>query len=401
MASTKKLATSAVTAGIRNTAPATMPSPAAIATIHSRMFTGVWAPGPAWISIQAPPRSTSATSPRSIPMPSTMSSTMASAIDLMSSARNGGDAIWARAWIAASSIRESPQSGRPGYGCGALRSIQRDGLETRREIGPVDLLVIETTLERRLHHGEIWRNVEIARRVQRGMPDLENLPARRAALHPRDLGQDRVAHELEGLGDQRRADQPGRIAGTERDHAPAPALRHRQGHQIAQQIRDVLHVVIEADARHRIGAHARAILRRELCRPAHPGVACEIFRQRSGDHALAHVGLDQHMRLALARRAALDRPDVERGMRPGRLRQVLDDAGDSVVAFDQQHVAGSERRAQPVGIAGRERLVAGQRLFQIARDRSAKTVEHPAHGLAVPRSGVPFWLPDAKFHASN
>ena len=106
MASTKKLATSAVTAGIRNTAPATMPSPAAIATIHSRMFTGVWAPGPAWISIQAPPRSTSATSPRSIPMPSTMSSTMASAIDLMSSARNGGDAIWARAWITASSMRD-------------------------------------------------------------------------------------------------------------------------------------------------------------------------------------------------------------------------------------------------------------------------------------------------------
>src|SRR5260370_42244469 len=48
-------------------------------------------------------------------MPSTMMSTIASAIDLMSSTRNGGDAIWARALIAASSIGESPQSGQPGY----------------------------------------------------------------------------------------------------------------------------------------------------------------------------------------------------------------------------------------------------------------------------------------------
>src|SRR5229473_117654 len=293
MASTKKLATSAVTAGIRNTAPAMMPSPAAIATIHSKMATGVWAPGPAWISIQAPPRSTSATSPRSIPMPSTMMSTMASAIDLTSSARNGGDPIWASALIAASSMRNlrngnavpglrfapSGLQGRrisagcgafavarpsgPAHRCGGLRPIQHDGLETRRQIGPVNLLVIEPALERRFHHGEIRRNIEVARRVERGMPDLENLPARRAALDPRDLGQDRVAHELERLG----------------DHAPAPALRHRQGHQIAQQIRDVLHVVIEPDAGHRIGAHARAILRREPHRPAHPGVACEIFRQ--------------------------------------------------------------------------------------------------------------------------
>src|ERR1700680_2134872 len=92
------------------------------------------------------------------------------------------------------------------------------------------------------------------------------------------------------------------------------------------------------------------------------------------------------MRLALARGAPLDRPDVERGMRPGRLRQVLDDAGNAVVAFDQQHVARPERRAQPIGVARRERLVAAQRLFQITCDRTAETVEHPAHGGPVPSS---------------
>src|SRR5262249_30143126 len=261
-------------------APAMMPSPAAIATIHSSTLTAECAFGPTWISIQAPACSTSATSPRSTPTPSAMISTIASAIDLTSSARNGGEAIWASALVAASSISEPPPtcgkpvarlgqravlrnpgpspdyaSLHPGYqrtvisaGGGAalrrpgrrrdrrrLRVFDRDRIGAR-QIGPVHLFVIEAALECRFDHGEIRRNVEIARRVERGMPDLENLPARRAALDAGDLGQDRIAHELESLGDQSRADQPGRVAGSERDHPPAPAPRHRQRHQIAQQV---------------------------------------------------------------------------------------------------------------------------------------------------------------------
>ena len=48
-------------------------------------------------------------------------------------------------------------------------------------------------------------------------------------------------------------------------------------------------------------------------------------------------------------------------MRPGRLGEIFDDAGDVVVAFDQQHVAGLRASAQRVGIARRERLVAAAR----------------------------------------
>src|SRR5260370_6190185 len=107
------------------------------------------------------------------------------------------------------------------------------------------------------------------------------------------------------------------------------------------------------------------------------------------------------MRLALARRATLDRPDVERGMRPGRWRQILDDPGDAVVAFDQQHVAGPQRRAQPVGIARRERLVAAQRLFQIACDHTAEPVEHPAHGGPVPSSRRSGWVTGCEISRFN
>ena len=71
------------------------------------------------------------------------------------------------------------------------------------------------------------------------------LPAARL----RDLGQDRIAHGAERLRDQRRADQPRRIARAERDQAPAPALRHRQRQQIAHQVDDVLQIVGKADAR--------------------------------------------------------------------------------------------------------------------------------------------------------
>ena len=54
-------------------------------------------------------------------------------------------------------------------------------------------------------------------------------------------------------------------------------------------------------------------------------------------------------------------------------------AGDVVVAFDQQYVAGSQRRAQRFGIGRRERLIAVHRLFQIVRQKAPNPIDHPAH----------------------
>jgi hypothetical protein len=58
------------------------------------------------------------------------------------------------------------------------------------------------------------------------------------------------------------------------------------------------------------------------------------------------------MRLAVGFVGAVDRADVKRAMRPGGLRQVFDDAGDAVVAFDQQNVARLDDAAQMLGVAG-------------------------------------------------
>ena len=208
------------------------------------------------------------------------------------------------------------------------------------QIGPLQRLVIEALADGRLDHVEIRRNVEVARAIQRGVADLQNLLPRLPAARERDLGQDRIAHGGERIRDQRRADEPRRIARAERDHAPAPALRHRQRQQIAQQVDDILEIVGEADALDGIGAHRRAVVRGQADRPADAGVKAEIFRQRRRHHAFADIGLDQDVRLAVGGDAAGDRPDIERRMRPGRLGQIFDDAGNVVVALDQEHVAG-------------------------------------------------------------
>ena len=72
-------------------------------------------------------------------------------------------------------------------------------------------------------------------------------------------------------------------------------------------------------------------------------------------------------------------------MRPGRLRQVFDDAGNAVVAFDQQHVAGLDDAAQMLGITGRERLIARDFLLEVARNQLANRIEHYAHDIPLER----------------
>ena len=171
--------------------------------------------------------------------------------------------------------------------------------------------------------------------------------------------------------------------GAERHHAPAPALRHRQRKQVAQQVEDVLDVIVEADALGRIGADAGAVVLGEPDRTADAGVEAGVFRQRRADHALAQHRLDQHQRLAVRGLPLADRADIERGVRPGGLGQVLDDAGNVIVAFDQQHIARPERGAQRIRIARRERLVALFRALQIVGNSLPDATEHPVHDTRV------------------
>src|SRR5262249_19002803 len=120
-------------------------------------------------------------------------------------------------------------------------------------------------------------------------------------------------------------------------------------------------------------------------RAADAGVIAEIFRQRRRDHAVADIGLDQHMRLAVVLLRAVDWPDIERGMGPGGLGQVLDDAGNAVVAFDEQDVARLDDAAQIFRIARRERLIARYLLLEIAGKQLADPIEHYAHNSTSPR----------------
>jgi hypothetical protein len=85
------------------------------------------------------------------------------------------------------------------------------------------------------------------------------------------------------------------------------------------------------------------------------------------------------MRLAVGLASAIDRADIERAVRPGGLREVFDDAGDAVVALDEQDIAGLDDTAQMFGVAGGERLIARDFLLQVARNQLADSVEHYAH----------------------
>ncbi|ODM82993.1 hypothetical protein A6452_18650 [Bradyrhizobium elkanii] len=254
-------------------------------------------------------------------------------------------------------------------------------LERLLLVGPVQGRVVETVHDGGFDDFEIGRDVEVARHVERGIADMQDLAARLAAGGARDLGQDRIAHGVERLRDQRRADDLGRIAGAERDHAAAPALRDRQRKQIAREIDDVFGVVAEADAVDGVAAHRGAVLERQSDRTAEAGVVGEIFRQRRGGHALADIGLDQHMLFAVRLERAVDRSDKQRGVRPGRLREVFDDAGNPVVAFDQQHIAGLHDAPQMVRVARRERLVTGNFFLKVPRDPFTDGIEHYAHGF--------------------
>ena len=87
-------------------------------------------------------------------------------------------------------------------------------------------------------------------------------------------------------------------------------------------------IVLQPDALDGVIADRLAVRLRKPDRPADAGVKRIIGRQRHADDAGVQIGLHEIARLA-RRRAAAVGSDIERGVRPGGLRQVLDDAGDT------------------------------------------------------------------------
>ena len=130
---------------------------------------------------------------------------------------------------------------------------------------------------------------------------------------------------LEGFGDQRRADRARRIARAEGDQAAAPAHRYRRRrHEIAQQVEDVLHVVLQAEAfdTMKLMTVSRSSGDRPLARQM------RVLKARYFDSGAATQPSPRLTSIRAAapavRRASQHVADVERRMRPGRLRQILD-----------------------------------------------------------------------------
>src|SRR5271156_4167097 len=115
------------------------------------------------------------------------------------------------------------------------------------------------------------RDVEIARGIERGIARLGRVPLRRS--------QNGEAHPLERLRDQRRANDPLRVARAEPRRASAPLSADRQRQKVAGEIDDVLDVVCETYAADDVAANELAVALRQSDRAADARSKASVFRQ--------------------------------------------------------------------------------------------------------------------------
>src|SRR5262249_44917667 len=147
-----------------------------------------------------------------------------------------------------------------------------------RHVRPCHRLIVEAAHDGWLHDLKIRGNIEIAGRIEGRMANLQDFLPSRLAFNARYFRQNWVTHLFKGLRDQCGADYPGWMPRTESNHAPPPTLRDRQWKQIAQQVKDVLEIVVETYPLSRVGADARPVLIVELDRTANARMERRIFR---------------------------------------------------------------------------------------------------------------------------
>ncbi len=257
-----------------------------------------------------------------------------------------------------------------------------DGTLRGVAVVPGELSVVEPVADRWLDDLEIGRQIEIARREQRMVPDVEHLAPRRVSRVGAPFGQDRIAHLLERLGNQRRADGARRIARSKCQHPPPPALRHRGlGQKIACKVDDVLQIIGLADAGAHEGNNPVAVVIGKPGRPADTHVQVAIFGQRDVADAKADVCLDQVAAIRIAHE--------ECRMGPGRHRKILDRRRDAAVAFDQKDIRRLQASAQKIGRDHLERHIAVRLFFKISRKCATQRFRDAVHLVAFPRSRSP------------
>lgn len=252
-------------------------------------------------------------------------------------------------------------------------------------------MVVEAALDARLDDLEEGRGIEVARHVQAVVANVQDLglrahPAPRAGVDKLDFRQDRITQRVEGLRDQGRADRLRRLAAAEREHAPFHRFRQRWSDQVTGQVEDVLQVVGHADARDHEGDQLLDLRLVEADWPADARMQLREFAHRHHAHALLHVHVAQHPRLFAFRRRAQVVADVERGVRPRRLRQVLDGAGEAAGAFHQQHVALAQRGRDHLARARGHVRAVRARLREETRQPRADVVQDPHFSPCCPGS---------------
>lgn len=116
--------------------------------------------------------------------------------------------------------------------------------------GPSQLPMVEAGVDRWLHDLKVGREIEITRGEEAVVANVQDLaPAVVAGISlligsALDAWQDRIAHALERLRDQRGTYGTRGLTGPQGNHLPAPAHGHgRCRQQEARKIDDVAHVV--------------------------------------------------------------------------------------------------------------------------------------------------------------
>ncbi len=151
----------------------------------------------------------------------------------------------------------------------------------------------------------------------------------------------------------------------------------------------MLHVVAEPDLRDHLVEDTLEILALEPDRAADAEVEAGILGERRGEHAFEQR-FDHHVlgvapvlgdeRLALGGEAAQELvTDVEDRVRPGALREVLDDLAHALVAVDQDHVAAADHAQQGVEVVGQEERVVAARLGERPGGQVEYLIAEPAH----------------------
>ena len=149
-----------------------------------------------------------------------------------------------------------------------------------------------------------------------------------------------------------------------------------------------------AQPRHPVADHGIDFVCAQADRPADAAMQARELGHADQADPFAQVGLEEAARAPLCVACLPGIADVQRGMRPSGLRQVLDGHAEAALPFDEQHVARAQAGHEALRIGRRRDAVrmvrAGQVAAQPLADPSRDAVQDARHG-DVAGDAVAWW----------